>query len=121
MDVKLNKGDSIIKQGDTESKFIYVVVKGELSVMRSFDGKEVHLTDYKAGDTFGEVSMILDKPRSATIEVSSKEAVIKKLDKKEFLKEIKSNPQLAWKLLEKLAARTENFDKLRGQFMKMNS
>ncbi len=73
------------------------------------------------GDIFGEVSMILGKPRAATIKVTSKEAVLKRIDKKEFLREIKKNPLLAWNLLEKLASQTQKFDDLRSDYLKTSS
>lgn len=120
MQLKLNQGEVIIEQGETDSTYLYVVMKGELSAKKTMDGTEIHLTTFGKGDMFGEVSMILGKPRAATITAASKEVVLKRLDKKEFLKEIKKDPMLAWNLLEKLAAQTEKFDELRNQFLQIS-
>lgn len=120
MEIKLSKGEVIINQGDKDSKYMYIVLKGELHAYKTIDGVQIYCDKIERGSVFGEISMILDKERAATIKAGSNEVILRRLDKKDFLNEIKKDPMVAWKLLEKLAEQTDKFDALRGQFLELN-
>jgi CRP-like cAMP-binding protein len=68
----------------------YCVADGELSVTR--DGLVVnHLS---RGDGFGELALLRDVPRQATVKAIS-DAVLYRLDKSSFLEMISSSPTAA--------------------------
>lgn len=58
------KGDTIIKQGDEGDKF-YIVEEGELRGVK--EGMEDNALTYVAGDFFGELALLKDTPRAATV------------------------------------------------------
>jgi len=120
VEIKLKKNEVILKQGDKDSKYMYIVIDGELMVTKNVEGSEIICEKLKKGDIFGEVSMILNKERAATIKASSDSVILKSMDKNDFLSEIKRNTDLAWRLLTKFAEQTEKFDNLRSQFMNMS-
>jgi CRP-like cAMP-binding protein len=60
-------GDTVLKEGDTADRF-YMVVKGEAEAShREPDGSEVVIDRFGPGDYFGEMGLLNDAPRRATI------------------------------------------------------
>jgi len=61
-------GDSVIKQGD-DGETLYVVESGELDCFKIFPGKteETHLKVYKPGEAFGELALLYNSQRAASI------------------------------------------------------
>jgi NADH dehydrogenase len=59
-------GQDIIRQGDLADAF-YVIVRGEAQVVREEDGRENVLARLGAGDSFGELGLLRNQRRSATI------------------------------------------------------
>jgi len=57
----------IFRQGD-RGDWLYVLVDGEVEVVRSVPGQgEVTLRTLRAGECFGEIALVSDQPRSATV------------------------------------------------------
>jgi CRP-like cAMP-binding protein len=60
-------GDFLVHQGEIGKEF-YVLVKGHANVsFRDVKGKNYHLADLQEGDAFGEIALIDDVPRTASI------------------------------------------------------
>ena len=77
--VSATDGDEIIRQGDSGDRF-YVIAKGEVDV--TSDGR--HVSTQGQGDYFGEIALLRDVPRTAT--VTAKGAVeLYALERDEFL------------------------------------
>jgi len=71
-------GEVVIKQGD-EGNYFYVILKG--SFVFEVDGKEVGRA--KAGDSFGELALLYNCPRAATVK-AAEESVLFRVDQKTF-------------------------------------
>jgi len=79
--IHFNAGEVIIKKGDTGNDF-YIIVEGSAAVTEYKENVEDELL-LGTSDYFGEVSLILDRPRSAT--VTAKEPLkCVKLDRARF-------------------------------------
>ena len=65
---KVNAGEYIIKQGEKGDKF-YILDEGEAYAAKVFnEGEEAkNVKDYKSGDYFGELALLKDEPRAASI------------------------------------------------------
>jgi NADH dehydrogenase len=60
-------GEPIFRQGDWGDK-IYIIMKGEVEIAREEPGKgEILLTKQGPGDCFGELALLSNAPRSATV------------------------------------------------------
>jgi CRP-like cAMP-binding protein len=59
-------GETIVKQGNPADKF-FIVVEGEAEVVREEDGKERQIASLGAGQLYGEVAIMRDQPRSASV------------------------------------------------------
>jgi MFS family permease len=80
-------GDTVITQGEHGDRF-YVVASGELDVdVDGKPGKTLH-----AGDSFGEIALLRDAPRSATVRART-DADLLSLDREEFLAAVTGNAE----------------------------
>jgi CRP-like cAMP-binding protein len=61
----------VIQQGEVDSHTMYVVESGKLQacvdVVRSLSNPDGVVKEYAAGDFFGELAIVTDQPRSATV------------------------------------------------------
>eukprot|EP01134_Creolimax_fragrantissima_P000805 CFRG0805T1 len=75
-------GDKIVKQGDGGDTF-YIILEGEAIVTQSKDEKEVEVGRLHSSDYFGEIALLTNKPRAATVTASGALKCVK-LDKERF-------------------------------------
>lgn len=67
-------GDRLMSEGDSGA-VAYVIVSGRIDVVREVAGEEVYLTSLGPGDTVGEMALLTDERRSATV-IAREEAVV---------------------------------------------
>ena len=65
--VTFEKGNLIIREGDNAGP-LYVIEKGRARAFAGLNGRERNLAFYREGDFFGELSILNDSPRSASVE-----------------------------------------------------
>lgn len=77
-------GDWVIKQGE-DGDVLYVVDSGDLDCFKRFtkDGENKYLKTYHAGESFGELSLLYNAPRAASIQAKT-DAVLFALDRECF-------------------------------------
>ena len=75
-------GEAIVRQGEPADLF-YVVLNGEVSVLRQSDGQEQELARLGPGESFGEVALIKHQRRNATVRAAGPVDVLS-LDKGDF-------------------------------------
>lgn len=79
------KGDTIVKQDDPGDKF-YIVEEGTLYALKNFGSEEKRVMDYKAGDYFGELALLKNQPRAASVVVESETAKVLSMSRVSFNK-----------------------------------
>jgi len=64
--MRFSSGDTIFRQGDP-ADFVYVIAKGEVEVTREEAGEVKALARLSQGHYFGEMALLSDVPRTATV------------------------------------------------------
>jgi len=99
-------GDLIIKEGNTDKNF-YQLLQGNLIIIKN--GRIVGDVS-QPGDYFGEMSALLDQPRTATIKSKGK-SVVKVFPGDKLKQTIESYPEIAFKIIRSLVLRLTEADK----------
>jgi CRP/FNR family cyclic AMP-dependent transcriptional regulator len=88
--LQCDRGDVIIEQ-EAEDSRIFILLAGEADVIK--DGEIITTID-RSGEVFGELAIISDERRSATVQAKSDDLLCLVIDQK-FLSEIKPEGQNA--------------------------
>ena len=94
--VKKNAGEVVIKEGDDGDNF-YLVEDGVLKCskfLKPTDDKMTFLRDYQQGESFGELALLYNAPRAATIVCQSANCELWSLDRNTFNHIIKRAVQI---------------------------
>lgn len=72
----------IIKEGEP-GEVLYIVESGEMTCSKIINGQSKILKKYSEGDVFGELALLYNAPRAATIQADS-ECLLWVLDRQTF-------------------------------------
>lgn len=101
---KYPKGSVVINEGD-ESRSLYIIERGRVWISKVHgDGREVVLATLSAGDYFGEMALIDNRPRSANA-VTKEATTLYVLHRSDFQELMLVNPAFAVNLLRGLSTR----------------
>jgi CRP/FNR family transcriptional regulator, cyclic AMP receptor protein len=101
-------GEVIIQENNL-GETAYVITQGRVEVSKELQGQKVHLAYLGAGETFGEMSMIDEKPRSATVTAVT-ETVVSEIRRDDFFNSFQTDPNVALQLLKVLFERLREAD-----------
>jgi len=90
----------LIREGEV-GEFMFFIVEGEVEIRLASQGPQQVVAVYSAGSTVGEMSLLDDYTRSATV-LSSKETEILILSRTKFESLLLTEPKLGIKLLKGL-------------------
>ncbi|KAM3131940.1 hypothetical protein pb186bvf_015953 [Paramecium bursaria] len=81
---RFNQNEFVIRQGE-EGNVLFVVDVGELDCFKNYgDGVDKYLKTYIPGESFGELALLFQSPRAASIKVKSANAILWQLDRETF-------------------------------------
>lgn len=100
----------VIEEGDTVADKFYVIARGKVGVTKTTgDGEPVSLAVRSDGDHFGEVALVMDVPRTATVTTTTP-CVLLSLRRDDFLHLLETEPELRREIAEIVAARSASVE-----------
>ncbi len=101
-------GTLLFREGDSGSE-MYVIQAGKVRISKKMRDVEKTLVTLGPGAFFGEMSILNNKPRSATAAVEE-DAKLLVIDPKTFEAMVRGNAEIAVRLIKTLAARLQEAD-----------
>jgi len=94
-DIKLSKGESVFKAGEEGDAF-YVIKSGmvRVHIEAPDNGEKIILSNLSEGDYFGEMALLTNGPRSASIETITNVSLLR-LDKAGFDRILEEDPKVS--------------------------
>ena len=106
----IQPGEYLFHKGDNTDS-VFGVITGEFAVILPTEDEEIIVDKSTCGSLVGEMAVISGEPRSASMRAEMTSEVIE-IDSELFLETITSNPEIAKKMMQLLAARMVNMHKL---------
>jgi len=103
--VAFDAGHVLFRQGDAATA-AYVIIEGKAEVTVASESGPVKVAQFENNDFFGEIAILCDVPRTATIRALTR-LVTLRISKDLFLRLIKEFPQIAVAVMRELAHRLE--------------
>jgi aquaporin Z len=102
----VSAGETVMREGEIGSE-AYVLERGSLEVRRGGSGADaVTLARLGRGDWVGEMSLLLDEPRSATV-IAATDAQLRRVTKQDMAHVLAADPARTEDLLRQLARRVK--------------
>ncbi len=98
-------GQELFKQGDAGDS-AYIVVEGEADVLVNTPNGALKVATLKRNDIIGEIAILCDVPRTATVAAST-DLVTLKITKDLFFRMVTDFPDMAIEIMRSLAHRVE--------------
>ncbi len=109
--VEFSAGDDIVREGDPGESF-FLIKAGRVRVLKESSDGELVLSELGSSEGFGEMSLLIDQPRSATVRAIGAVTALQ-LTKDDFTSLMRSLPELSAKmhrLLEERVSLLEGLD-----------
>jgi CRP/FNR family transcriptional regulator, cyclic AMP receptor protein len=102
------QGTLLFREGDS-GREMFIIQKGRVQVRKRVGSGERILAELEEGEFFGEMALLIGMDRSATVEVI-KDSKILVINPETFESLLKSNIDIAIKMLKKMATRLRHTD-----------
>ena len=96
-------GEEVVRQGESGDK-LYLIGRGQVEVVSSDAERERRLTLLNEGEYFGEMALLLDQPRAATVRTTMPSELLG-LTRSDFVDLLEREPEIRQRLAENLALR----------------
>lgn len=110
--IKSYPAETTLCQEDALENTFYMILEGDFEVTKTINNREKRLLKtLTAGDFFGEMALIHNAPRAATVK-SVTNAVVLELDKDGFDRVLKRSPSVAMAMVREISSRLRQNDQL---------
>lgn len=109
--IRFAAGEVIVREGD-RGDALFQVIEGRVTVLKaSGGGPALPVATLRSGDVFGEMTLCVDEPRSATVQ-ALEQTVLLEVERRDLLPLIESDPTLLERIAELAAARRARLEQL---------
>lgn len=105
---EIPKGTILFQEGDL-GREMFIIQKGRVQVRKRAGSSEMVLAELAEGEFFGEMAVLIGMDRSATVEVIEDSRILV-IGPGTFESLLKSTPEIALKMLKKMALRLRTLD-----------
>lgn len=106
--------DALIVSHEETGDALFIIVSGRAkAVLLGESGREIILYLFRPGDFFGEMSLLDNEPRSATVQ-ASEETTLLMLKREAFHRHIREYPATALSILREMSRRLRRADEIIG-------
>lgn len=110
-------GAKIVEEGG-DGLGLFILVAGSAVVLKGSGDGTIHLADITAGDIIGEIALIDDAPRSASVEAAEPTECLL-ITRSSFEGLVRTDPEVAWCIVPALAERIRELqDKLTAEALR---
>jgi CRP-like cAMP-binding protein len=102
--LRLYSPDEVIIRENDVGETAFIIERGKAAVSKENGGERIHIAYLEAGATFGEMSMIDDMPRNATV-TAVEETLVREIHRDDIQATMKDNPDAIVKLLKNIFER----------------
>jgi len=114
------KGIILTREGEIESKF-YILLDGRVGVTKTINNIEQrHLKELEAGDFFGEMALIHNAPRAATVTALEPVTVLE-IDREDFDRVLRHSPSVAMAMVREISSRLRENDEMAIEDLRMRA
>jgi signal transduction histidine kinase len=114
------KGVVLTHEGEIESKF-YILLDGRVSVTKTINNTEQrHLKELEAGDFFGEMALIHNAPRAATVTAIEPITVLE-IDRDDFDRVLRHSSSVAMAMVREISNRLRENDEMAIEDLRMRA
>ena len=107
---KISANTVIVREGVSNNEKMYIILSGGARVYKDFKKPgEVLISELTAGDFFGEMSLFLGKPQSATV-VASSDMMVAELTKESALFFFEKAPAATFRIIRILCKRIDDLN-----------
>jgi len=108
--VERRAGEYVFEEGDLGTE-MYIIQSGQVEILKRVAGSDTRLAVLEKGDFFGEMSLLEDLPRAASARAVS-DLKLLEIGGATFDQMLRSNPEIAIRILRKLSRRLRQTDDL---------
>jgi signal transduction histidine kinase len=113
-------GVTLCHEGQTESKF-YILLDGQVHVTKTINNVEQkHLKTLDAGDFFGEMAIIHNAPRAASVKTSGPTTVME-IDKENFDRVLQRSTSVSMAMVREISNRLRENDEMAIEDLKIRA
>jgi hypothetical protein len=101
--VEVKAGEVILVEGE-RGREMYIIEDGRVEIYRTAAGGELRIGTLEAGDFFGEMGLLDDQPRAASVRAATDTKLLR-LDQTTFEQMIRRHPELSIRIMRSLCQR----------------